>query len=353
METETTVTSPASLDAARQPVVAAAVIPSHSTMKAAVIASPGNVQITTTPVPRPAENEVLVRLEGCGVCGSNLAPWEGRPWFKYPFPPGDLGHEGWGRVAEIGAKVSRVNIGDRVAILSYHAFAEYDVASQDSVVRLPVQVARDPFPGEALGCAMNVFRRSDVFSGQTVAIIGIGFLGAVLTALCASAGAHVVGVSRRPFALETARRMGAQETMPLDDSAAVIQRVRALTDDKGCHCVIEATGTQAGLDLATELTRERGRLVIAGYHQDNLRRVNMQLWNWRGIDVINAHERDPRVYLSGIQAAAQAISNGIFNPAPLYTHTFPLAQLGAALNALKERPAGFLKSLILYEQPSR
>ena len=48
--------------------------------------------------------------------------------------------------------------------------------------------------------------------------------------------------------------------------------------------------------------------MIAGYHQDGLRQVNMQLWNWRGIDVINAHERDPRVYISGMHAAANAIA---------------------------------------------
>jgi len=54
--------------------------------------------------------------------------------------------------------------------------------------------------------------------------------------------------------------------------------------------VIEAAGQQWPLDLATELTRERGRLIIAGYHQDGPRQINMQLWNWRGLDVINAHE---------------------------------------------------------------
>jgi hypothetical protein len=55
-------------------------------------------------------------------------------------------------------------------------------------------------------------------------------------------------------------------------------------------------------DLAGELCAERGRLVIAGYHQDGMRQVNVQLWNWRGIDVINAHERDPQAYVDGMRA---------------------------------------------------
>jgi threonine dehydrogenase-like Zn-dependent dehydrogenase len=72
----------------------------------------------------------------------------------------------------------------------------------------------------------------------------------------------------------------------------------------------------------------------------------MQLWNWRGIDVVNAHERDRAVVLDGIRAAAAAVSDGTFDPSPLYTHEFPLDRLGAAMDALVERPDGFLKALV-------
>src|SRR5206468_4320284 len=100
-------------------------------------------------------NEVRVRMEGCGVCGSNLAPWEGRPWFTYPFEIGAPGHEGWGEVEEIGEGVAKVKVGERVAALSYHAFAESDVADESNVVLLPQSLKKKPFPGEALGCAFN------------------------------------------------------------------------------------------------------------------------------------------------------------------------------------------------------
>jgi len=72
------------------------------------------------------------------------------------------------------------------------------------------------------------------------------------------------------------------------------------------NCVIEAVGKQWPLVLAAELVRERGRLVIAGYHQDGPRQVKMQLWNWKGLDVINAHQRDLHQYVSGIGAAIDA-----------------------------------------------
>ena len=113
---------------------------------------------------------------------------------------GELGHEGWGRVDALGEKVTKFHEGDRVALLSYRAFAEFDLAAEDAVVKLPKALDQKPFPGEPLGCAMNVFRRCDIQAGQTVAIVGVGFLGAVLTALSARAGAKVIAISRRPFA---------------------------------------------------------------------------------------------------------------------------------------------------------
>lgn len=316
------------------------------TMKAAVVAAPGQIRVEDAPVPTPGPTEVRVRLEGCGVCASNLPPWEGREWFSYPMEPGALGHEGWGKIDRVGEVVSGLSVGDRVAMLSGHAYAEYDVADQSAVVRLPEALKSQPLPGEPLGCAMNIFARSGIESGQSVAIVGIGFLGALLTRLATDAGARVIAVARRPFAQDVARRMGAAEVLPMDDHWQIIEQVKNLTGESFCDVVVEAVGKQWPLDLSAELTRERGRLIIAGYHQDGLRSVNMQLWNWRGLDVINAHERDPQMYTGGIQKAVDAVAGGALDPTPLYTHTFPLDKLGEALDATRDRPEGFMKALV-------
>src|SRR5688572_14135123 len=100
-------------------------------MRAAVLAEPNRIRIEEVPVPEPGPGEVRVRLEGCGVCASNLSPWEGRPWFEYPFEPGGLGHEGWGHVDALGEGAAGLAVADRVAVLSQHAYAEYDVAPAD------------------------------------------------------------------------------------------------------------------------------------------------------------------------------------------------------------------------------
>jgi threonine dehydrogenase-like Zn-dependent dehydrogenase len=143
-----------------------------------------------------------------------------------------------------------------------------------------------------------------------------------------------------------AAQAGAAHTLVMDDHWRLIDAVKQLTNDQGCDVVIEAVGQQWPLDLAAELTRIRGRLVIAGYHQDGLRQVNMQLWNWRGLDVINAHERDEAVYVDGMRAAVDSVAAGRLDPASLYTHSIPLADIGEAFRLLAERPDGFIKALV-------
>lgn len=315
-------------------------------MHAGVISAPGQAALRSIEPPEPGPGQVLLRLEGSGVCASSLPLWEGREWFDYPQPPGAPGHEGWGRVAALGEGVTGLQPGDRVAALTYRAHAEYDIAEAGSVVKLPDALADAAVLGEPLGCATNIFARSDIRAGQTVAIIGIGFLGALLTQLAKHAGARVIALSRRPFSLDFAKAAGADHTLLLDDHWQILERVKKLTDGKWCERVIECTGLQWPLDLAGELTAERGRLVIAGYHQDGMRQVNLQLWNWRGIDVINAHERDPQAYVDGMKRAVDLMLEGVMDPAPLYTHRLPLDRLGEALELTRTRPDGFMKALV-------
>ncbi|MDR9764224.1 zinc-binding dehydrogenase [Rhizobium redzepovicii] len=322
--------------------------PTADLMRAAIVTGPGHLAVETRALPKPGPSQVRISLEGCGVCASNLTPWAGPEWMTFPTEAGGLGHEGWGVIDDMGSDVAGLQVGDRVAALSYHAYATHDIADASMVAALPRELDGKPFPGEPLGCAMNIFRRSDIERGQIVAIIGIGFLGALLTQLAAAAGARVIAISRRAYSLEVARRMGAAQTIFLDDHWRVIESVKTLTDGNLCDRVIEAVGKQWPLDLAGELTRERGRLIVAGYHQDGPRQVNMQLWNWRGLDVINAHERDPAVYMQGIREAIEAVRQGRIDPQPLYTHVYPLERLDEALNTTRDRPDGFLKALVQY-----
>jgi threonine dehydrogenase-like Zn-dependent dehydrogenase len=319
----------------------------EETMRAAVLTGAGKLKIEDVPLPEPGPGQVRIRLEGCGVCASNLTPWEGPEWMHFPTEPGALGHEGWGEVDAVGPGVSDLQPGDRVAALSGKAYAEYDVADAASVVKLPESLRGVALPLEPFGCAMNIFRRSDVQAGQTVAILGVGFLGSILVSLALQAGASVIAISRRQESLDLARLIGPIHAIPMHDHREIIERVRELTNGTFCDRVIECVGKQWPLDLAGELTREGGRLVIAGYHQDGPRQVNMQLWNWRGFDVINAHERDPAVAVQGMRDAVAAIEAGLIDPKLLITHRYPLERLDEALNATRDRPGNFVKAVVV------
>lgn len=316
-------------------------------MRAMVIDSPRHVSMRTGDAPEPGDGQVRIRLQGCGVCGSNLPVWEGQPWFAYPFPPGAPGHEGWGVIDAIGPGVDGLSPGTRVAALSTHAYADCDLASADAVVPIPDALAGRRLPGEALACAVNVVRRASLVAGTRVAVVGVGFLGAAIVRLATRSGVLVTAISRRRFALQTASGQGAAELVALDDVPRAIAQAQTLSGRDGYDVVIEAAGTQAALDVAAALVKERGRLVIAGYHQDGPRQVDMQSWNWRGIDVINAHEREERVYVDGMRAAVALAAAGEWDPWSLITHALPLAELDRALTLLSTRPDGFLKAVVV------
>ncbi len=317
--------------------------------QAATLIRPMTTRVREVGIAVPAEREVRVRLEGCGICASGLPVWEGRDWFKYPLEAGSPGHEGWGIVDAVGSAVDDLEVGQRVALMSGHAYAEYDLATRDCVVPLPEELDDEPFPGEPFGCVMNIFERSDIRSGQTVAVVGGGFIGLLLTQLASDAGAHVVVLSHRQFALQLALTMEAEDTIATKDDGHDAQRAMQLTGGRGFDRVIEVSGVQAGLDLASEITAERARLIIAGYHQDGPRQVNMQQWNWRGLDVINAHERSMDRYVAGVQKAIQAALEGRLDPFPLLTHTVSLGSLDLGFKLMRDRPDGFVKALLLNE----
>ncbi len=304
-------------------------------MKAAQVIEPGRIEVVDVPMPEPGEGEVRVRLLGCGVCASNVPPFEGREWFTYPMLPGALGHETWGET----------DTGERVTSLATDAYAEYVTVPADKVVKLPQDLSATPFPGEPLACAMNIHDRTGHRRGDVVLVLGIGFLGALLTQLYTADGATVLACSRRPESLDFAT---AADKRVMDDHWQIVEWVKSHTGGCGADVVVECTGKQWPLDLAADSVREMGRLIIAGYHQDGLRNVNMQTWNWKGLDVVNAHEREPHRYTDGIRRAVAAVSEGRMDHRPLLTHRYPLEALGQALRDTAQRPAGFMKGWIAF-----
>lgn len=320
-------------------------------MRAARLVRPRRFELVDAAPPAPGPGELLVRVEGCGVCGSDLPPWRGADGVDLPLRPGAPGHEGWGRIVSAGSSgeggapgAGELAPGRRVAFLSETAYAESSVVARSRVVPLPPELEGSAVPLEPAACAVNVARRARVRPGDTVVVVGVGFLGALLLRLLRRDDpGRVVAVSRRRTSRAAAERTGADEVLGYDEARAWADRA----EDGAADVVVEATGKQGPLDLAARLCRIRGRLVVAGYHQDGPRRVDMRLWNWRGLDVVNAHERDPAVYLEGMRGAVESLVSGGLELEPLITHRFPLDEIQRAFEVADARPEGFFKAVVL------
>ncbi|MBO7745330.1 zinc-binding dehydrogenase [Paenibacillus sp. MWE-103] len=316
-------------------------------MKAAAIYGPGDVRVLDIDRPAPEPGEVLVEVKACGLCSSELGMWAD-PAFKTEEPI-FFGHEVSGVVAELGEGASRFAVGDRVTIFTDRGgYAEYVAVPEAWAVRLDAGTPFDWALGEPIGCAMNGAARSGIEVGDTVALIGVGFMGGLILQGARLKGAsRIIAVDARPESLALARALGADVVVDASKEDAA-RRILELTGGEGADVVIEATGKQGALDAATDAARIRGRLIIFGYHQGGKRTIDVQAWNWKGLDVVNAHERDPQAYLKGIRTGIKLLEASQLTVAPLLSHYFELKDINAAFRTAASKPDGFLKAVVTF-----
>jgi threonine dehydrogenase-like Zn-dependent dehydrogenase len=323
------------------------------TMKASVLAGPGRTELDDVPVPEIGEEEVLIRVRCCGVCASELHPWTtGEGWLEASGRRPIFGHEPVGIVERTGRLVHGFKKGDRVTGLISHAFAEYTKADYRKIMKVPDSLSDLEALGEPLSCLMSGADRTPVSLGDDVAIVGAGFMGLGFLQLMRLKGAgRLIAVDLRQESLQAARRLGAdevytpQEVRPEDKVTEWIHMDQGM---KGVEVAVEATGSAAGLQLAGEMTAVHGVLSVVGYHQGNggMRQVNMQLWNWKAITVINAHERRSDVHMKRMAAGLKLIAENRFNMRDLVTHVYGLHEVDRAFEAMRSKPEGYIKSVI-------
>jgi D-arabinose 1-dehydrogenase-like Zn-dependent alcohol dehydrogenase len=301
-------------------------------MRALILRGPREPDVIDVPRPAPGSGEVLVQISACGVCASDLNAWRGVPGLEYPLAAGAPGHETIGRVVALGSDARSLRIGQRVTGLMWNGFAEFGVARAEHLVPLPEE-APDVL-GEPLACAVNVVRRAAIQPGDAIAFVGFGYLAASIVRFLPCSAGPWIAIARRPASRALACSLGAEAAYDFAD-------VPGSAWDR-YPVVVETAGVQQSLDVASWLVAYGGRLVVAGYHADGPRTVNMQSWNWKGIDVVNAHERRPEVYVAALRSGL-ADAPGL---SALHTHCWSLEDIGGAFRAAEERPPGFIKGLV-------
>ena len=120
-------------------------------MRSATLLEPRRFTVDPMETPVPGEGEVLLKVRGCGVCGSDMGPWKGIQGLEYPMKPGAPGHEIFGTVEALGPGVEGLKAGDPVTALTYRAYSEYDVARAADIVPLPAVPRRQGGAGGAGG----------------------------------------------------------------------------------------------------------------------------------------------------------------------------------------------------------
>ncbi|HEU0193471.1 MAG TPA: alcohol dehydrogenase catalytic domain-containing protein [Gaiellales bacterium] len=327
-------------------------------MKQAVLREPGVFELVEAPVPEPAAGELLVRVAACGVCASELDMFTGHTERSFPLLPG---HEVSGIVERVGAGVTRRRPGDRVGIWVTEAgFSEY--VTVDSAFALPAgDMPLDLALAEPVACAVNAVDIADVRLGDDVAIVGAGFMGALVLKLVLMRGPRRVFVAdTRPEALERARAIGATHVIDVR-SESLADAVRANTDrvppgtfggvdpvdETGADVTFEVTGVQAPLRDAGEATRMAGKLVVVGYHQGGSREIPLGDWNWKALQLVNAHFREIATIMRGMRTGMRLLSSGRLQIDDLVTHRFRIDQVGEAFQVAVDKPAGFVKSTVV------
>ena len=283
-------------------------------MKAAVVTSfTEPLQILDVPVPVPGPGQVLVRIEACGLCHTDIHAARG-DWPIKPTPPFIPGHEGVGIIEGVGADVAQSRVGERVAIawlgwacgtcefcISGHetlcesqemsgytidgAYAEYAVASSAFVVPVPEGVSS--FEAAPLSCAgvttYKAVKVSGARSSDLVAVFGIGGLGHLALQYAKIAGATVVAVDVEEAKLDLATKLGADHTV----NAGTSDPVAAIQALGGADAAISGAGTRAMPRPSSSLKRG-GRLVLVALPRDNVLELPIFETVLKGISVIGS-----------------------------------------------------------------
>lgn len=268
----------------------------NNSMKVAVMEGIGKMGYIERPIPTPKANEVLVKLEYVGICGSDMHYYETGAIGAYVVePPFVLGHEPGGVVVAVGEDVKHLQVGDRVALepgktcghcefcktgrynlcpdVVFFAtppvdgvFQEYVAHEADLCFKLPENVSTlEGALIEPLAVGFHAANQGGAHAGQTAVVMGAGCIGLVsMMALKAEGVSKVYVVDIMQKRLDKALELGADGVINGKDEDAV-QAILRLTNGAGCDLAIETAGTEITTRQCIHMTKKGAAIVLVGY----------------------------------------------------------------------------------------
>jgi len=318
-----------------------------------------DLRSATRAVPVPGPGEVRVRIEACGVCGSDVFLQKGGfgDAVSFPIIPG---HEAAGVVDALGDGVDGVAVGDQVAIYYIStppddpwaargrpnisprvtrmgvdvdgAFAEYVLRPAAALIvpRAPVPPTVLAVLTDAVATPLHGLKRiAKLQRGESLVVLGIGGLGSNAVQLGKAMGARVIAVTRSDAKLRLARTLGADETVAADEGDPVAA-VRALTGGHGSDVVIQCVGSAAVDEQAIAMGGPGGRVVLIGASLDHFRARATDIF-WRELAVLGSRGFVP----DDIRDAIDLYLDGTLTVDHLIDAVRPLADADRALDDLR------------------
>lgn len=316
-------------------------------MQAAILQGPGKFTIEERPDPQIGPDEILVKTKACGICTSEVGFWTGEAkGLEYPR---FIGHEPSGIVKEVGRDVQGFAVGDHVSVWSEgKSYAEFFSSKAEYAAKLRRETVLEQALGEPIACATNGVQKADPQLGDSVCIVGCGFMGLIMQQVFLARGVgRVIAVDTRKSIRDLALRLGATHALNPKE-VDVISTVKELTGGAGVDIGVEAAGMQQTLDMAANVTRMEGKLEVFGFHQGEPRQVQMGFWNWMAFHIINGHVRSPRIYVEGMRIGLALLESGKLSMAPLVTHRFALSNINLAFETAAAKHEGFVKGVIAF-----
>jgi L-iditol 2-dehydrogenase len=353
-----------------------AISPAADLMQAGVYRGAGKVALESVPIPAIAEDELLVRVEACGICGTDVK----KIVKGYVEPPQILGHEIAGTIVTVGRGIRRWNCGQRVVCFHHvpceccffcerklfsqctqykkvgvtagfepngGGFSEYvrvmNWVVEHGVIEIPphVEFERAVFV-EPINTCWKAIRKARIESGETVVVLGQGPVGLLQMMLARHVGASVLTadplLSRRQKSLQ----LGAEDSWDSSDTYSRA-RVAARTDGRGADAVLVAAPLGSLLQQALELTRPGGRVLLFAYNDPLIRaEFSGSAVGVEEKEILGSYSSDWDLR----EEAARFVFEGVLPVDELITHRFPLAAIGEAVALAASPSADSLKVIV-------
>lgn len=344
-------------------------------MRAVVLERPGVLKMIDKDYPEIEDDEVLVKVCVCGICGSDLHAYNGAsPDIQ---PPIVLGHEFTGVIVETGGSVQNLQVGERVCVnplitcgqcffcLIHQdnrcqkigvlgcqidgAFAEYVAVKAKRVYRLPTNVScEEGALLEPLAVAVHAVRHTLRGMVNAAAVFGVGAVGNLVIQVLKNLNVPlIIAVDLLSWRLNLAKKMGA--TTVLDARYEdVVKKILALTNGLGADASFEVAGQRLALEQALEGTRKGGYIALIGLHEEENVPLPLATVTFKELSIIGNAVYDN----TDFETALELLKTRKVNPTPLITHVFPLEEASKAFEVLTRRSEPAVKVLLRISQES-